>query len=182
MPLLHDHLLLSVKGQRLDGKWGSIHTLALHENTVAASALYNELVAAEVCEALGLATELRTPALASKHQGEQPLICGTRRARRGVLQGRVDTVPASLSGYRAEYRTTNTPRSSLVCVRTETGPCWPRGSPPVPGRRNSSRAGNAVEHDDQEPEAGRSLLRRSECRTWSSPGPARRTGSAAAPR
>ncbi|MFI9569313.1 relaxase domain-containing protein [Streptomyces rishiriensis] len=24
MPLLHDHLLLSVKGQRLDGKWGSI--------------------------------------------------------------------------------------------------------------------------------------------------------------
>ncbi|WP_079060895.1 MobF family relaxase [Streptomyces prasinus] len=59
-PLLHDHLLLSVKGQRLDGKWGSIHTLALHENTVAASALYNELVAAEVCEALGLATEPRT--------------------------------------------------------------------------------------------------------------------------
>ncbi|MEV2256914.1 MobF family relaxase [Streptomyces sp. NPDC050147] len=60
MPLLHDHLLLSVKGQRLDGKWGSIHTLALHENTVAASALYNELVAAEVCEELGLATEPRT--------------------------------------------------------------------------------------------------------------------------
>ncbi|MEE1831784.1 MobF family relaxase [Streptomyces sp. SP17KL33] len=59
MPLLHDHLLLSVKGQCLDGKWGSIHTLALHENTVAASALYNELVASEVCEALGLATEPR---------------------------------------------------------------------------------------------------------------------------
>ncbi|MFI9429215.1 relaxase domain-containing protein, partial [Streptomyces achromogenes] len=49
-----------VKGQRLDGKWGSIHTTALHENTVAASALYNELVAAEVCETLGLATEPRT--------------------------------------------------------------------------------------------------------------------------
>ncbi|PJN24753.1 hypothetical protein CG717_32170 [Streptomyces sp. CB02613] len=59
-PLLHDHVLLSVKGQRLDGKWGSIHTTALHENTVAASALYNELVAAEVCEELGLATEPRT--------------------------------------------------------------------------------------------------------------------------
>ncbi|MFD4478221.1 relaxase domain-containing protein [Streptomyces sp. NPDC058471] len=59
-PLLHDHLPLSVKGQRLDGKWGSIHTLALHENTVAGSALYNELVAAEVCEVLGLATEPRT--------------------------------------------------------------------------------------------------------------------------
>ncbi|WP_405434507.1 MobF family relaxase [Streptomyces anulatus] len=60
MPLLHDHLLLSVKGQRLDGTWGSIHTTALHENTVAASALYKELVAAEVCEELGLATEPRT--------------------------------------------------------------------------------------------------------------------------
>ncbi|CAM5277927.1 MobF family relaxase [Streptomyces griseus] len=59
-PLLHDHVLLSVKGQRLDGKWGSIHTTALHENTVAASALYNELVASEVCEELGLATEPRT--------------------------------------------------------------------------------------------------------------------------
>ncbi|MFE1199728.1 MobF family relaxase [Streptomyces olivaceoviridis] len=58
-PLLHDHLLLSVKGQRLDGKWGSIHTTVLHENTAAASALYNEIVAAEVCEALGLATEPR---------------------------------------------------------------------------------------------------------------------------
>ncbi|MFE3249822.1 MobF family relaxase [Streptomyces sp. NPDC059209] len=60
MPLLHDHLLLSVKGQRLDRKWGSIHSEALFESTVAASALYNETVAAEVCEALGLATEPRT--------------------------------------------------------------------------------------------------------------------------
>ncbi|WP_331757173.1 relaxase domain-containing protein (plasmid) [Streptomyces anulatus] len=60
MPLLHDHLLLSVKGQCLDGTWGSIHTTALYENTVAASALYNELIASEVCEELGLATEPRT--------------------------------------------------------------------------------------------------------------------------
>ncbi|MGW6413032.1 relaxase domain-containing protein [Streptomyces vinaceus] len=58
--MLHDHPLLSAKGRRLDGKWGLIHTVALHENTVAASTLYNELVAAEVCEALGLATEPRT--------------------------------------------------------------------------------------------------------------------------
>ncbi|OKJ10083.1 hypothetical protein AMK21_31115 [Streptomyces sp. CB00316] len=58
--LLHDHLLLSVRGQGLDGAWGSIHTTALYENTVAVSALYNEFVAAEVCEELGLATEPRT--------------------------------------------------------------------------------------------------------------------------
>ncbi|MEU3743242.1 MobF family relaxase [Streptomyces sp. NPDC032198] len=60
MPLLHDHVLLSVKGQRLDGKWGSIHSEIVLENTVAASSLYNEVVAAEVCEVLGLATEPRT--------------------------------------------------------------------------------------------------------------------------
>ncbi|NWF30256.1 relaxase domain-containing protein [Streptomyces sp. PKU-EA00015] len=42
MPLLHDHLLLSVKAQRTDGTWGSVHTEALYENAVAASALYNE--------------------------------------------------------------------------------------------------------------------------------------------
>ncbi|WCD91068.1 hypothetical protein KPP03845_200029 (plasmid) [Streptomyces xanthophaeus] len=58
-----------MKGQRLDGKWGSIHTTALHENTVAASALYNELVAAEVCEALGLAAEPRTV-----HHGAPPVM------------------------------------------------------------------------------------------------------------
>ena len=59
MPLLHDHLLLSVKGQRLDGTWGSVHSEVMFENTVAASALYNEIVMAEVCEALGLASEPR---------------------------------------------------------------------------------------------------------------------------
>ncbi|MFJ3339193.1 MobF family relaxase [Streptomyces sp. NPDC086766] len=60
MPLLHDHLWLSVKGQRLDGKWGSVHSEVLFENTVAASALYNEIVMAGVCKALGLASEPRT--------------------------------------------------------------------------------------------------------------------------
>ncbi|MGK5449665.1 MobF family relaxase [Streptomyces radiopugnans] len=63
-PLLHDHVLLSLKAQRLgrDGTlvWGSVHTEPLYENTVAASALYNELVMTEVCEALGLASEPRT--------------------------------------------------------------------------------------------------------------------------
>ncbi|MER7468389.1 MobF family relaxase [Streptomyces sp. NPDC097981] len=59
MPLLHDHVLLSVKGQRLDGKWGSVHSEVLFENTVAA-ALCSETVAVEVCERLGLATEPRT--------------------------------------------------------------------------------------------------------------------------
>ncbi|MFP8945312.1 relaxase domain-containing protein [Streptomyces fenghuangensis] len=37
-----------------------MHSQALFENTVAASALYNELVMAEVCQALGLASEPRT--------------------------------------------------------------------------------------------------------------------------
>ncbi|MER5501914.1 MobF family relaxase [Streptomyces sp. NPDC002561] len=97
-PLLHDHLLLSVKGQRLDGKWGSSHTLALHENTVAVSALYNELVMAEVCEELGLASEPRevTPGLRPVMEiagVDQELIdwSSTRRRRiEDVLEGITD--------------------------------------------------------------------------------------------
>ncbi|WP_328923308.1 hypothetical protein OG429_00640 [Streptomyces sp. NBC_00190] len=37
-----------------------VRSEVLFENTVAASALYNEVVAAEVCEVLGVATEPRT--------------------------------------------------------------------------------------------------------------------------
>ncbi|MFB7301362.1 MobF family relaxase, partial [Streptomyces rubiginosohelvolus] len=101
-PLLHDHVLLSVKGQRLDGKWGSIHTTALHENTVAASALYNELVAAEVCEELGLATEPRTVT-----PGRRPVmeIAGVpHRLIRWTAQ-RSDQIASCLSELEHEYVT-----------------------------------------------------------------------------
>ncbi|MFJ4014484.1 MobF family relaxase [Streptomyces sp. NPDC090026] len=101
-PLLHDHLLLSVKGQRLDGKWGSIHTTALHENTVAASALYNELVASEVCEALGLATEPRivTP-------GRRPVmeIAGVPHELIRWTARRSDQIAACLAELEQEYVT-----------------------------------------------------------------------------
>ncbi|MFF8798126.1 MobF family relaxase [Streptomyces globisporus] len=101
-PLLHDHLLLSVKGQRLDGKWGSIHTTALHENTVAASALYNELVAAEVCEALGLATEPRTVT-----EGRRPVmeIAGVPHGLIRWTAQRSDQIASCLSELEHEYVT-----------------------------------------------------------------------------
>ncbi|MCX4799889.1 relaxase domain-containing protein [Streptomyces sp. NBC_01242] len=60
MPLLHDHLLLSLRALRPDGVWGAVHSTALLESAVAASALYNEVVMMEACEALGLASEPRT--------------------------------------------------------------------------------------------------------------------------
>ncbi|MEU9418434.1 MobF family relaxase [Streptomyces sp. NPDC048272] len=102
MPLLHDHLLLSVKGQRLDGKWGSIHTLALHENTVAASALYNELVAAEVCEVLGVATEPRTVT-----PGRRPVmeIAGVPHELIRWTARRSDQIAACLEDLEHEYVT-----------------------------------------------------------------------------
>ncbi|MEW1552269.1 MobF family relaxase, partial [Streptomyces tsukubensis] len=59
-PLLHDHLILSLRGLRPDGKWGAVHSTTLLRNTVAASALYDELVLAAVCSGLGVATEPRT--------------------------------------------------------------------------------------------------------------------------
>lgn len=39
---------------------GPVHSEVLFENTAAASALYDEIVMAEVCEALGMACEPRT--------------------------------------------------------------------------------------------------------------------------
>ncbi|MFE9700596.1 MobF family relaxase [Streptomyces sp. NPDC006270] len=101
-PLLHDHLLLSVKGQRLDGTWGSIHTTALYENTVAASALYNELVAAEVCEALGLATEPRTVTL-----GRRPVmeIAGVPHELIRWTARRSDQIATCLAELEHEYVT-----------------------------------------------------------------------------
>ncbi|MFJ3439369.1 MobF family relaxase [Streptomyces cyaneofuscatus] len=101
-PLLHDHLLLSVKGQRLDGKWGSIHTTALHENTVAASALYNELVASEVCEELGLATEPRTVT-----PGRRPVmeIAGVPHGLIRWTARRSDQIATCLSELEHEYVT-----------------------------------------------------------------------------
>ncbi|MFD7409485.1 MobF family relaxase [Streptomyces sp. NPDC059866] len=60
MPLLHDRLLLSLRALRPDGVWGAVHTEALHESAVAASALYNDVVMMEACEALRLASEPRT--------------------------------------------------------------------------------------------------------------------------
>ncbi|MGW0607773.1 MobF family relaxase [Streptomyces sp. NPDC002640] len=101
-PLLHDHLLLSVKGQRLDGTWGSIHTTALHENTVAASALYNELVAAELCEALGLATEPRTVT-----PGRRPVmeIAGVPHELIRWTARRSDQIAACLEDLEHEYVT-----------------------------------------------------------------------------
>ncbi|OLO25537.1 hypothetical protein PZ61_0238335 [Streptomyces sp. MNU77] len=102
MPLLHDHVLLSVKGQRLDGKWGSIHTTALYENTVAASALYNELVAAEVCEELGLATEPRTVT-----EGRRPVmeIAGVPHKLIRWTARRSDQIATCLSELEHEYVT-----------------------------------------------------------------------------
>ncbi|WP_326681050.1 MobF family relaxase [Streptomyces sp. NBC_01237] len=102
MPLLHDHLILSVKGQRLDGKWGSIHTTALHESTVAASALYNELVAAEVCQTLGLATEPRTVT-----PGRRPVmeIAGVPHELIRWTSRRSDQIAACLAELEHEYVT-----------------------------------------------------------------------------
>ncbi|GAB1340779.1 hypothetical protein ACE1SV_73690 [Streptomyces sp. E-15] len=101
-PLLHDHLLLSVKGQRLDGKWGSVHSTALLDNTVAASALYNELVAAEVCEALGLATEPRTVT-----PGRRPVmeIVGVPHELIRWTSRRSDQIAACLTELEHEYVT-----------------------------------------------------------------------------
>ncbi|MFI9080936.1 MobF family relaxase [Streptomyces sioyaensis] len=102
MPLLHDHLLLSVKSQRPDGTWGSVHTEALYENVVAASALYNEIVMAEACEALGLASEPRTVTA-----GRRPVmeVAGVPHELIGWSSRRSEQIAACLTDLEREYVT-----------------------------------------------------------------------------
>ncbi|WP_189135725.1 MobF family relaxase [Wenjunlia tyrosinilytica] len=102
MPLLHDHLLLSVKAQRLDGTWGSVHTEALYETAVAASALYNEVVMAEACEALGLASEPRTVTA-----GRRPVmdVAGVPHELIGWTARRSEQIAACLEELEHEYVT-----------------------------------------------------------------------------
>ncbi|MGW2331634.1 MobF family relaxase [Streptomyces sp. NPDC001700] len=109
MPLLHDHLLLSVKAQRPDeehpnegGAWGSVHTEALYESAVAASALYNEVVMAEACEALGLASEPRIVTA-----GRRPVmeVAGVPHELIGWTARRSEQIAACLKDLEHEYVT-----------------------------------------------------------------------------
>ncbi|MEU7436126.1 MobF family relaxase [Streptomyces sioyaensis] len=102
MPLLHDHLLLSVKSQRPDGTWGSVHTEVLYENVVAASALYNEIVMAQACEALGLASEPRTVTA-----GRRPVmeVAGVPHELIGWTSRRSEQIAACLTDLKREYVT-----------------------------------------------------------------------------
>ncbi|SEG85301.1 conjugative relaxase domain-containing protein, TrwC/TraI family [Actinacidiphila yanglinensis] len=61
MPLLHGHLVVSVKGLRADGKWGHLDSRRQYAHVVAAGAPYNQRVLEEVCDRLGLATQPRIP-------------------------------------------------------------------------------------------------------------------------
>ncbi|MFF8960776.1 MobF family relaxase [Streptomyces sp. NPDC014894] len=101
-PLLHDHLLLSLRGLRPDGKWGAVHSTTLLRNTVAASALYNELVMAKVCEDLGLASEPRTVT-----PGRRPVmeIAGVPHGLIAWTARRSDQITACRTGLEHQYVT-----------------------------------------------------------------------------
>ncbi|MFF9854159.1 MobF family relaxase [Streptomyces litmocidini] len=93
-PLLHDHVLVSLRGLRPDGKWGAAHSTVLFENTVAASSLYNELLTAEVCESLGLTSGPRT---ASRHGTLRTPIPTSDMAPRNLI-GKVGTSDPKAGG------------------------------------------------------------------------------------
>ncbi|MFE7333134.1 MobF family relaxase [Streptomyces sp. NPDC057565] len=60
-PLLHDHVVVSVKVRRQDDRWGTLHTRPFLEYAVALSELYNQRLLEEICRALDLATVPRYP-------------------------------------------------------------------------------------------------------------------------
>ncbi|MEU1651121.1 relaxase domain-containing protein [Streptomyces pristinaespiralis] len=71
-PLLHDHVLLSVKVRRLDGRWGTLHTRPFLEYAVALSELYNQRLMEEICEQFDLATGARYPPRACGRSWNSP--------------------------------------------------------------------------------------------------------------
>lgn len=104
MLLLHVHLLLSLEGLRpKDGVRGAVHSTALLEPAVAASALYNEVVMTEACEALALASEPRTvtpgrpPSNGSRRRSARPdpLDFPPQRADRRLAKTSADSMTVS---------------------------------------------------------------------------------------
>ncbi|SEG85474.1 TrwC relaxase [Actinacidiphila yanglinensis] len=104
-PLLHDHLVVSVKVLGADGKWGHLDSRRLYAHVVAAGALYNQRILEEVSARLGLATEPRTPTPGLRPVmelvGVPPELIHTRAAagdrdRRGAAGAdRLDVHPAA---------------------------------------------------------------------------------------
>ncbi|MGW1974244.1 MobF family relaxase [Streptomyces sp. NPDC001889] len=101
-PLLHDHLILSLRGLRPDEKWGAVHSTTLLRNTVAASALYDELVLTAVCEGLGVASEPRTVT-----PGRRPVmeIAGIPHELIAWTARRSDQIAACLADLEHQYVT-----------------------------------------------------------------------------
>lgn len=79
-----------------------MHTEALYENAVAASTLYNEIVMAEACEALGLASEPRTVTV-----GRRPVmeVAGVPHELIGWTSRRSEQIAACLTELEREYVT-----------------------------------------------------------------------------
>ncbi|MGA5499355.1 MobF family relaxase [Streptomyces cinereoruber] len=99
-PLLHDHVLVSMRGLRPDGQWGAVHSTTLLENMVTASSLYNEIVMAEVCEALDVASEPRTVSA-----GRRPVmeIAGVDQELIDWSSTRRQRIEEALEGITAQY-------------------------------------------------------------------------------
>ncbi|MGW7824405.1 relaxase domain-containing protein [Streptomyces puniciscabiei] len=99
--------------------------MVLYENAVAASGLYNEVVMAEVCEALGLASEPRTVTAGRRPVMDvagvpHELIRWTSRRRRGVpTQVRAPGQPVT-SRLTRSFRGTPTVRGSWTIAASAT--------------------------------------------------------------
>ncbi|MGW3638576.1 MobF family relaxase [Streptomyces sp. NPDC005143] len=99
-PLLHDHVVVSIKARRPDGKWGNVSTSDILDNIVAAGTLYTLTFMEEVSARLGWAWEPRevTPGKRPVMEiaGIDQRLIGWQSTRRQQI---ADALPALVADY-----------------------------------------------------------------------------------
>ncbi len=162
-PNLHTHLVIANKVQAADGKWRSLDGRTLLEATVAASELYDGLLADELTRRLGVRWELRdrgtrrNPALALVGLPDELLVEFSRRTAQvdaaqeewetkfAAKHGRTPT-PLEVTKARQQLTRSTRPKKVLRPV-TELFEDWANRARALTGREPHDLAARAVLSD-----------------------------------
>ncbi|WP_327425477.1 relaxase domain-containing protein (plasmid) [Streptomyces sp. NBC_01527] len=145
MPLLHDHVVLSVKVRRQDDEWGTLHTRSFLEYAVALSELYNQRLMEEICRALDLATVPRYPTAGQRPVMElagipEQLIDWAATRNKATMQRLKELADQYQKGTRQPL-TTKIRQRLMARASHETRPPKMKTSRPLPALRARWRDG-----------------------------------------
>ncbi|MET7311585.1 MobF family relaxase [Streptomyces sp. NPDC005571] len=145
MPLLHDHVVLSVKVRRQDDRWGTLHTRSFLEYAVALSELYYQRLMEEICRALDLATVPRYPTARQRPVMElagipEQLIDWAATRNKATMQ-RLAELDGQYQERTRQPLTTKIRQRMMERASHETRPPKKKTSQPLPALRERWRDG-----------------------------------------